>query len=90
LFFLAICGGFMCWRHRGLKTWMIVLLAVGLYFLFALLNVLLIGFILEIPPETWEILLEVGKWVGFVVKCGLLYLLFLYETQTLRSKINLK
>jgi hypothetical protein len=90
LFFLAICGAFLCWRHRGLKTWMIVLLAVGIYFLSTVLNIFLIGFILEIPPETWEILLEVGKWVGFVAKCVLLYLLFLYETQTLRKKINLK
>ncbi len=87
---LAICGAFTCWRHRGLKKWMIVLLCAGIYFLSTVISVVLAGAILEIPPQVWEFLLKAGKWIFFVLKCGVLYLLWRYETQTLRSKINLK
>ena len=87
---MSICGGFVCWRHRGLKTWMIVVLGVGLYFLSTVLGVVLAGAILTIPAHVWEFLLEAGKWFFFALKCGVVYLLWLYETQTLRSKINLK
>lgn len=90
LLLMSICGGFVCWRHRGLKTWMIVVLGVGLYFLSTVLGVVLAGAILTIPAHVWEFLLEAGKWFFFALKCGVVYLLWLYETQTLRSKINLK
>ena len=90
LLLMSICGGFVCWRHRGLKTWMIVVLGVGFYFLSTVLSVVLAGAILTIPAHVWEFLLEVGKWFFFALRCGVVYLLWLYETQTLRSKINLK
>ena len=90
LLLMSVCGGFVCWRHRGLKTWMIVVLGVGFYFLSTVLSIVLAGAILTIPAHVWEFLLEVGKWFFFALKCGVVYLLWLYETQTLRSKINLK
>ena len=90
LLLMSICGGFVCWRHRGLKTWMIVVLGVGFYFLSTVLSVVLAGAILTIPAHVWEFLLEAGKWFFFALRCGVVYLLWLYETQTLRSKINLK
>ena len=90
LLLMSICGGFVCWRHRGLKTWMIVVLGVGFYFLSTVLSVVLAGAILTIPAHVWEFLLEAGKWLFFALRCGVVYLLWLYETQTLRSKINLK
>jgi hypothetical protein len=90
LLLMSVCGGFVCWRHRGLKTWMIVLLGVGIYFLSTVLSVVLAGAILTIPAHVWEFLLDAGKWISLALKCGAVYLLWLYETQTLRSKINLK
>lgn len=90
LLLMSVCGGFVCWRHRGLKTWMIVVLGVGFYFLSTVLSVVLAGTILTIPAHVWEFLLEAGKWFFFALRCGVVYLLWLYETQTLRSKINLK
>ncbi len=90
LLLMSVCGGFVCWRHRGLKTWMIVVLGVGLYFLSTVLSVVLAGALLTIPANVWEFLLKAGKWFFFALRCGVVYLLWLYETQTLRSKINLK
>ena len=63
---------------------------VGLYFLSTVLSVVLAGAILTIPAHVWEFLLDAGKWISLALKCGAVYLLWLYETQTLRSKINLK
>ena len=86
----SACGAFACWRHRGLKTWMIVLLGVCAYMLSTVLAVLTAGLSVELHWETWQTLLTIGKWVFFFIKCGVAYLLFRYETQTLRKKINLK
>lgn len=86
----SACCAFTCWRHRGLKKWMIVLLVAGMYFLSTVISVVLAGAVVKIPPQVWEFLMEAGKWIFFVLKCVALYLLFLYETQTLRKKINLK
>jgi hypothetical protein len=90
LFLAAVCGAFACWRHRGLKTWMIILLGVGAYMFSTVLTVLFSSILVTMPLEAWEFLLQFGKWILFLLKCLGLYLLFRYETQTLRKKINLK
>lgn len=90
LLFLSICGAFCCWRHRGLKTWMIVLMVVALYLFTSFAGVFFGELLFEMSPQTMEVLMEVGRWLGLVLDIGLLYLLFLYETHTIRKKINLK
>ena len=87
---ITACCAFTCWQHRGLKKWMIVLLFVGLYFLSTVLTVAFVELALQIPPQAWERILIAGKWVVSVLKCLILYLLYRFETQTLRKKINLK
>ncbi len=87
---LAVCGGFICWRHRGLKNWMIGLLVAGVYVLSTVINVFLGGIIFTIPADVLSLIGEIARWVFLAVELGALYLLFLYETQTLRKKINLK
>ena len=90
IFFLAICGAFCCWRHRGLKTWMIFLIIAVLYLLSAFVAVVLGTAALSLPVELVAFFGKAGKWIWLFVRGGILYLLFRYETQTLRSKINLK
>ena len=90
LCFLAICGAFCCWRHRGLKTWMIFLIIAVLYLLSAFVAVVLGTAALSLPVELVAFFGKAGKWIWLFARGGILYLLFRYETQTLRSKINLK
>ena len=90
LLFLALEGGYLCWEHRGLKKWMVALLVAGLYVLGIFINVFLGSWFFELSPEVLNLIYEIGKWVLLAVEMGALYLLFLYETQTLKKKINLK
>ena len=90
LLFLALEGGYLCWEHRGLKKWMVVLLVAGIYILSMFVNIFLGSLFFELPTNVVNLIYEIGKWVLLAVEMGALYLLFLYETQTLRKKINLK
>lgn len=90
LFFLSLCGGFCCWRHRGLKAWMVFVMIAGTYLLLVIGAISLGVASVNIPAQVLQFLGEFAKWVWLLARCGLLYLLFRYETQTLRSKINLK
>ena len=90
LLFLALEGSYLCWEHRGLKKWMVVLLVAGIYILSMFVNIFLGSLFFELPTNVVNLIYEIGKWVLLAVEMGALYLLFLYETQTLRKKINLK
>ena len=90
LLLLALDGGYLCWQHRGLKKWMVGLLVAGLYIFSMFINVFLGGLFFELSPEVITLIYEIGKWVLLALEMGVLYLLFLYETQTLKKKINLK
>ena len=90
LLFLALEGGYLCWEHRGLKKWMVALLVAGLYILGMFINIFLGSWFFELSPAVLNLIYEIGKWVLLAVEMGALYLLFLYETQTLKKKINLK
>ena len=90
LLFLALEGAYLCWEHRGLKKWMVALLVAGIYIVSMLVNIFLGGLVFELSPQVLNLLYEIGKWVLLAVEMGALYLLFLYETQTLKKKINLK
>ena len=90
LLFLALEGGYLCWQHRGLKKWMVALLVAGIYILSMFVNIFLGGLIFTLSPQVLDLIYEIGKWVLLAVEMGALYLLFLYETQTLQKKINLK
>ena len=90
LMFLSVCGGFCCWRHRGLKNWMIVLIVASIYLLSAILGVAFAGMMLSLPEEVILFFAKAGKWILLAVELAALYFLFRYETQTLRKKINLK
>ena len=90
LLFLSFCGAFSCWRHRGLKTWMIVLMVVAFYLLMSFAGVFFGTLLFEISPQLLTVLSEIGKWGGLLLEIGFIYLLFLYETHTIRKKINLK
>lgn len=90
LLFLALEGGYLCWQHRGLKKWMVALLVAGIYILSMFVNIFLGGLIFKLSPQALDLIYEIGKWVLLAVEMGALYLLFLYETQTLQKKINLK
>lgn len=90
MLFLAICGGFCCWRHRGLKSWMILIMAAGSYLCLVTLGITFGANDFTIPEKVMNFFSTVGKWIWLVLRGGILYLLFRYETQTLRKKINLK
>ena len=90
MFILSIFTFLKCWRHRGLRPWVIVLMCVGLFFTLtfgaAFLTILIEEGLLFIT----EGLLLIWGWISLLLQCAGVYGAWLYETQTLRSKINLK
>ena len=90
LLLLAAEGGYLCWEHRGLKKWMVALLVAGVYTAGVFISVFFGGLFFELPSNVVNLIGEIGKWVLLAVEIGAVYLLFLYETQTLKKKINLK
>lgn len=90
MFILSIFTFLKCWRHRGLRPWVIVLICVGIFFTLTYGAALTATLIEEGLIFITEGLLMILGWVGLLSQCAAIYGAWVYETQTLRSKINLK
>lgn len=87
---LSLFGFFTCWKHRGMRAWMVVLVIVGAYFSFIVLEVAFVlsfdALMITLTPLVNRIL----RWVAIVLNLLLIWLFSRYEINTLKHKINLK
>ena len=90
LFVLCLFCFFKCWRHRGLRPWMIVLMVVGFFLTVTYGAALVATLVEENAIKITQTVRTVASWVWLLVECGGIYLTWRYEVGTLKNKINLK
>ncbi len=90
LFIICLFCFFKCWRHRGLRPWMIVLMVVGLFLTVTYGAALIATLVEEGVMKITQTLRTVMSWVWLLLECGGIYLTWRYEVGTLKNKINLK
>ena len=90
LFILCLFCFFKCWRHRGLRPWMIVLMVVGLFLTVTYGAALIATLVEEHVIKITQTVRTVVSWVWLLLECGGIYLIWRYEVGTLKNKINLK
>lgn len=87
---LSVLAFFSCWKHRGMRPWMVVLVIVGAYFTFIALEFAFVFLFDRLLVSITPLVLRIFRWVAILLNVLLIWLFARYEINTLKHKINLK
>jgi ABC-2 type transport system ATP-binding protein len=87
----CLCGAGCCWKHRGMKKWMIFLFALVVYGVLALSQNISVNLLQSGIYDLYSgAAVHITAWLQILFNVGVAVFSTMYELRTLQKKLNLK
>ena len=87
----CLCGAGCCWKHRGMKKWMIFLFALAVYGVLAVSQNVSVQLLQSGVLDLYSgAVVHIAAWLQILFHSGVAVFSVMYELRTLKKRLNLK